>query len=66
MNAVVRVVAERLGVEYAKVLRYLPREDLFILEAAVGGFGGVQIGTEKVNGGEPIPRRDTPFSPTSR
>ncbi|KLK88959.1 histidine kinase [Methanoculleus sediminis] len=50
MNAVVRVVAECLGVEYAKVLRYLPREDLFILEAAVG-FGGVRIGTEKVNGG---------------
>jgi len=50
MNAVVRVVAERLGVEYAKVLRYLPKEDLFILEAAVG-FGGVRIGTEKVNGG---------------
>lgn len=50
MNAVVRVVAERLEVEYAKVLRYLPEEDLFILEAAVG-FGGVRVGTEKVNGG---------------
>ena len=50
MDAVVRVVAERLGVEYAKVLRYLPDEDLFILEAAVG-FSGVRIGTERVNGG---------------
>ena len=50
MNAVVRMVAERLGVDYAKVLRYLPEEDLFILEAAVG-FGGVRVGTEKVNGG---------------
>jgi PAS domain S-box-containing protein len=50
MDAVVRVVAERLEVEYAKVLRYLPEEDLFILEAAVG-FGGVRVGTEKVDGG---------------
>ncbi|MDN7012022.1 PAS domain S-box protein [Methanoculleus sp. FWC-SCC3] len=50
MNAVVRAVAEHLGVEYAKVLRYLPEEDLFILEAAVG-FDSVRIGTEKVNGG---------------
>ena len=50
MNAVVRMVAECLGVEYAKVLRYLPNEYLFILEAAVG-FGGVRVGTEKVDGG---------------
>jgi len=50
MNAVVRMVAEHLGVEYAKVLRYLPEGNLFILEAAVG-FGRVRIGIEKVDGG---------------
>nr|WP_284738387.1 PAS domain S-box protein [Methanoculleus sp. CWC-02] len=50
MNAVIRAVTEHLEVECAKVLRYLPEEDLFILEAAVG-FSGVRIGTEKVNGG---------------
>jgi PAS domain S-box-containing protein len=50
MNTVVRMVAECLGVEYAKVLRYLPNEYLFILEAAVG-FGGARVGTEKEDGG---------------
>ena len=50
MDAAVRVVAEHLGVEYAKVLRYLPGEDVFLLEAAVG-FDGNRIGIEKVEGG---------------
>lgn len=50
MDAVVLRVAEHLEVEYAKVLRYLPDEDAFMLEAAVG-FDGGQIGTEKVEGG---------------
>ncbi len=50
MNAVVRAVAEHLGVEYAKVLRYLPGEDAFLLEAAVG-FDGAPVGTRRVEGG---------------
>ena len=50
MNAAVRAVAENLGVEYAKVLRYLPDEDAFVLEAAVG-FDEGRVGTERVEGG---------------
>ncbi|HOI12779.1 MAG TPA: PAS domain S-box protein [Methanoculleus sp.] len=50
MDAVVRAVAERLGVEYVKVLRYLPTEDMFLLEAAVG-FDSALVGTERVEGG---------------
>lgn len=50
MDAVVRAVARHLGVEYAKVLRYLPGEDAFLLEAAVG-FDRCLIGTVRVEGG---------------
>ncbi|WP_292365660.1 MULTISPECIES: PAS domain-containing protein [unclassified Methanoculleus] len=49
MNAVVRVVTEHLEVDYAKVLRYLPDEDTFLLEAAVG-FDGALVGTRRVEG----------------
>lgn len=50
MDITVRAVAEHLGVEYVKVLQYIPEEDAFLLEAAVG-FDGARIGTEKVEGG---------------
>ncbi|WP_286879132.1 PAS domain S-box protein, partial [Methanoculleus sp. UBA413] len=50
MNAVVRTVAEHLGVEYVKVLRYLPDEEMFLLEAAVG-FDSAQTGMRRVEGG---------------
>ncbi|HOF95652.1 MAG TPA: PAS domain S-box protein [Methanoculleus sp.] len=50
MNALVRAVAGHLGVKYAKVLRYLPDEDAFLLEAAVG-FNETRVGKEKVEGG---------------
>ncbi|MDV2481246.1 PAS domain S-box protein [Methanoculleus sp. Wushi-C6] len=50
MDAAVSAVAEHLGVEYAKVLRYLPDEDAFLLEAAVG-FNRGMIGMKKVEGG---------------
>jgi PAS domain S-box-containing protein len=50
MDAAVREVAEHLGVAYAKVLRYLPDEDAFVLEAAVG-FNGCDVGTRRVEGG---------------
>ena len=50
MNAVVRTVAEHLGVEYVKVLRYLPDEEAFLLEAAVG-FDSAQTGMRRVEGG---------------
>ncbi len=50
MNAAVRMVAGHLDVEYAKVLRYLPDEDAFLLEAAVG-FNGDLVGKKKVEGG---------------
>jgi len=50
MDVAVRIVAEHLGVEYAKVLRYIPDEDAFLLEAAVG-FDETRIGTETVEGG---------------
>nr|WP_303714910.1 PAS domain-containing protein [Methanoculleus marisnigri] len=50
MDAAVREVAEHLGVAYAKVLRYLPDENAFVLEAAVG-FNGCDVGTKRVEGG---------------
>jgi len=50
MDAAIRVVAEHLGIEYAKVLRYLPAEDAFVLEAAVG-FDRCEVGTRRVEGG---------------
>jgi PAS domain S-box-containing protein len=50
MDAAIRMVAEHLGVGYAKVLRYLPCEDAFLLEAATGFDGGL-VGTRKVEGG---------------
>ncbi|WP_292383189.1 PAS domain S-box protein [Methanoculleus sp. UBA430] len=50
MDAAVRAVAGHLGVEYAKVLRYLPGQDAFLLEAAVG-FDGTRVGTACVEGG---------------
>ncbi|WP_214041379.1 PAS domain S-box protein [Methanoculleus sp.] len=50
MKAVVQTVAEHLGVECTKVLRYLPKEDAFLLEAAVG-FDGALVGTQRVEGG---------------
>ncbi len=50
MDAAVRAAAEHLDVGYAKVLRYLPDKDMFLLEAAVG-FDGDQIGTRYVEGG---------------
>lgn len=50
MNATVQAVAKHLGVEYSKVLRYLPGEDEFLLEAAVG-FDRSQVGTRRVEGG---------------
>ncbi|WP_292519026.1 PAS domain S-box protein [Methanoculleus sp.] len=50
MNAVVRTVARHLGVGYAKVLRYLPDGDMFVLEAAIG-FDGHDVGTRRIEGG---------------
>ncbi len=50
MDITVRTVAEHLGVEYVKVLQYIPDENAFLLEAGVG-FDETQIGTEKVEGG---------------
>ncbi len=50
MNAVVRMVAGHLGVEYANVLRYLPDEEAFVLEATVG-FEVCDVGTRRVEGG---------------
>ena len=50
MDAAVRAVAEHLGVEYSKVLRYLPDEGEFLLKAAVG-FDRAQVGTRRVEGG---------------
>ena len=50
MDAAVRAVAGHLGGEYAKVLRYLPGQDAFLLEAAVG-FDGTRVGTACVEGG---------------
>ena len=50
MDTAVRATAEHLDVGYAKVLRYLPDKDMFLLEAAVG-FDGDQIGTRYVEGG---------------
>jgi len=50
MDATVRAVAEHLGVEYAKVLRYLPDEDAFLLEAAVG-FKESDVDRRRVEGG---------------
>jgi len=50
MDAAVRMVAGHLEVEYAKVLRYLPGEDAFVLEAAVG-FSSALLGTACAEGG---------------
>ncbi|MEN6514221.1 PAS domain S-box protein [Methanoculleus sp.] len=50
MDTAVRAVAEHLGVEFSKILRYLPDDDVFVLEAAAG-FDGDQIGTRCVEGG---------------
>ncbi len=50
MDTLVQAVARHLGVEYAKVLQYLPAEDAFRLKAAVG-FDATRIGTEIVEGG---------------
>lgn len=50
MDALVRAVARHLGVECVKVLRYIPDEENFLLEAAVG-FSRTHVGTEIVDGG---------------
>ncbi|NLA39270.1 MAG: PAS domain S-box protein [Methanomicrobiales archaeon] len=56
MDAAVRAVAEHLGIEYAKVLRYLPDRNAFLLEAVVGfdknlvGIGSVEGGTDSQAG----------------
>ncbi len=50
MDTAVRTVAEHLDVEYAKVLRHLPAEDVFLLEAAVG-FDAALVGSGIVEGG---------------
>jgi len=50
MDAAVRAVAEHLDVEYAKVLRYIPENDAFLLEAAVG-FDMTLVGNGVVEGG---------------
>lgn len=50
MDAAVRAVAEHLDVGYAKVLRYISGEDVFLLEAAVG-FDASLAGNRIVEGG---------------